>query len=113
MSCKFEIYKILKVGAASKSHCINRTEDWIVQKLENTFANEKDAVDFLRQSTKTTPEFILQAEYITDSDKREEFLTTFLSQDKYLIYRRYFIGKPPKSKIINQLLTNKINVVQL
>lgn len=106
---EFHVFKINTFGSASGSHAINRDEDWVV-KLEETFDSKEKAIEFIRNSTKSLPEFVILSHGKSEEEKLE-FLDKFLCEDMYLVKNRYFLGMPPIDRIVKHLKLDKIKVV--
>jgi len=62
------------------------------------FQDLEEAKEYVRMKNRYTPEFVLQSENITGT-QREELLDKFSFGKDYLLKRRYFINPLPKREI--------------
>lgn len=107
------VYQIATVPYGGSAFATNRSETWIVEVSEECSSPE-EANRVMREKCRASPEFRRLAVTITgpDADQRKaEFLEEFCTSDKYLLERRYFVGRPPVQKIQDLLQSNRITVI--
>ena len=110
MSAILTIYRIFTLTISDNKYKINRDEEWIIKKVNGDF-NESDAISYIiNQSLEHTdlPKFIFNL----SGEERTKAINDFcFNDDKYLKYRRFFIGYPPIDQIVNELKNDGIKIL--
>lgn len=101
-----KVYFLEKYSSLTNAYKTSREETWS-WKTDKTFDNESDASEYMREKNRYTPEFVLVAEGI-NGVKREELLTRFCFDDKYLLKKRYFVEPLPNDKLKEEIKNNYI-----
>ena len=108
----FEIYRIYTTCAPNNEYKINRHEEWTTSFVKK-FDSLEEAKIFVIEKNKEHSELPNFSYNIKDECKKKEFYEQFcFSNDKYLKYRRFFIGKPPIKQIENELKKDGIKIVK-
>jgi len=117
---KISVYRIKVYSEGSNSHSTARDERWEVIKHDEEYEclpNAKVAIINLSRQHTELPNFIQSWKETKIEDRAvtlEDLIDGFcFSDDKYLKYRRFFIGVPLIRQIQQQLRTEGINVIRL
>lgn len=89
----YQVYKLLRYGASSGSHAINRGETWEFKKV-GEFATKDTAKQFIKDQTENVPAFKRLVNLDDTPEQYLAFLEEFCFGDKYVHQNDYFIGKP-------------------
>jgi hypothetical protein len=91
----FDIYRIYTRTTPDNRYKINRDEDWTTAKVK-TFDKYEDAEEYVIDNSMQHTEMVRFTHSIKNTDAKEDFKKRFcFTEDKYMVYRRYFIGLPP------------------
>jgi hypothetical protein len=90
----FEVYQLRVYPCEDNRYAVGRQETWQLAR-SRTFDNKEDATEYIFNSTIIhVPEFTNLALGLT-GDQRLAFAQAFCFDDeRYLKYRRFFLGKP-------------------
>jgi hypothetical protein len=95
----FLIYKFMVSSSGNNAYAVERSENRIVQ-YDTDFKSADDAMDYIRNKTLIhVPELNNLLLGLSAENKANAINQFCFFDDRYLVYRRYFIGKPPISKI--------------
>lgn len=112
MNQNVDIYKISTYdGFAGNAYNTNRHEDWIVSKCK-WFDNMESAMEFVRYMSILHTDLLLFVGTLTGLDKSKYINDFCFDDDKYLRYRRFFIGPPPLKEIKASLKHNGIQIIK-
>jgi hypothetical protein len=96
----FQVYYLEKYPITTNAFSVSRTEQWEFKK-DKQFESEEEAKIYIKNKTKSLPDFVLYAEGFI-GDKRNELLDKFCFSDDFLLKNKYFL-EPCKDKIIKKL----------
>jgi hypothetical protein len=112
-----QVYKIETFPAGNNHFGINRNENWSIIK-DKEFENIDDAKEYVIIKSRLVTElpiFIISyrlLEMENNSNDETKFINDFcFDDDKYIKYRRYFIGYPPIDKIKESLKNDGIHIL--
>jgi hypothetical protein len=107
----FDVYTIDTFPASSNHYALSRGENWQTR-LVQTFSTLADAENYVID--KTMAETILATFTVTAHDAQDKMRIIRLfcfDDDQYLHYRRYFVGKPPVTRIQEALVKQGVTLV--
>ena len=103
-----QVYYLEKYPITSNAYTISRSEQWEFIK-DRIFDSIEEAKQYIRDKTKTNPEFVIYSHGF-DNEKKLELLEKFCFTDNYVHKIRYFL-EPCKEKIIEKLEKDGIKIV--
>lgn len=106
-----EIYKIVTHNTFNNAYFTNRDETWVIKK-DKQFKYEETAKKYIKEMSKQRTDMInFAGEFLNNKEALDEFAEQFcFTNDIYMPYRRFFIGKPNLKKIKESLTKQGINV---
>jgi hypothetical protein len=109
---EYEIYR-LQVFDLMKNHFqTDREESWTIVKEERSFSDLQLARDYVVQQSRIHTDLPIYIYGISSTKEKSDVIEQFcFTNDRYMIYRRFFIGYPPVDKIRKALVTAGINVL--
>jgi len=106
-----DVYRINTLDTKTNKYSIGREQHWIVRK-DKEFNDEKSAKLYVVEKSKIFTDCIAllgSKSMKLDQTKKNEYYNDFCFNDeKYLLYRRFFLGYPPINEIKRLLRTNGI-----
>lgn len=107
---KVKVSKIETYEEGLNSHCTNRSDVWNIVN-DREFDTMEEAREYVIEQNRKLTDFIICSRTLTDIEK-EQFAIDFSFGDRHCHMCRYFIGKPPKSKIASLLNKDGIKVIK-
>ena len=114
----FPVYKIQVIDLPKNHYQTDRSEHWVPQ-LDKTFSTLEEAkAHIISQSRIHTdlPNYLVDLKGpkgLKEVEVKTEIINKFcFEDDRYLIYRRYFLGPPPIAEISRALKTSGIHVIK-
>lgn len=114
-----EVYKIQIFNEGSNAYGVARDERWEL-KLDTTFDNLVEAKEYIRQQSRQSTNlcnFLQQLRETKEEDRKiteVQFIDDFcFNDDKYLKYRRFFIGQPDTKLLFKELKNDGIVVKKI
>lgn len=105
----YQVYRLAVFDAQGNSHAIGiRHEERILMK-DLIFENDSDAREYVRRQNRMHSDLPIRLISLS-IDERDEFVDRFCFGDEFWSERRYFLGKPPVAKIIDELRLDGIRV---
>lgn len=102
------VYRIDISQTHGNAYFVNRDETWEIS-FHKEFETAELAREFVTDMNFKMPEFTIMRLNMTAEDEIE-FRKTFMDNPKYLHKIRWFVGVPPKKKIIEALQLYGYNV---
>ena len=106
----YKIYCIYTFQNSDNSYTVSRDENWVPRLVTNllTLAEAKQYVIEKSRLVTDLPLFLVNM----DNSKKDAFIEQFcFDDDKYLKYRRFFIGYPPIDKIKDALKKDGVKIL--
>jgi hypothetical protein len=116
----YQIYRIQTFDEGSNSYITARDQRWVTR-LDSEFNNLQEAREYIEEKSRQhtdLPIFLDTHRKTILNDPNacslEDFIEKFLfTEDKYLKYRRFFIGKPPLKLIQKALEADGIRCMKI
>jgi hypothetical protein len=109
-SHKIRVYRILTFeGTEGNAYTVNRSEDWMV-KMDKCFDSVEEAKAYVKAQSIQHTDLLLFGHHLAGQE-REAYMNDFcFDDDRYLRFRRYFLGPPPVQAIKKALQNAGIKV---
>jgi hypothetical protein len=92
----YKVYQITMWDTYGNSHGVNRDETWGYRELRS-FTTEAEATNYSNELNLSLPDY--KNMMPSNKSQFDAFAGAFLTEDRYLKYRRYFVGVPPMREI--------------
>jgi hypothetical protein len=106
----FLVYRLRTLGMGTNAYGVARDEQWRFEK-DKKFDDPNEAQQYIIEQSRLhteLPRFLVD---VSDVDKNDFIWQFCFSNDVYLKYRRFFLGKPPVLQMEKALKTDGIQVV--
>jgi len=112
----YQVYRIDTYSASKNSHHVDRSESWVARK-DKAFSTEEDAKQYIRERSLIHTElvnFLTKGMKMVEGDEREKIIDAFcFSDDKFMKYRRFFLGLVPVKAVIEALKKDGVEVIKV
>lgn len=92
----YKVYQITMWDTYGNSHGVNRDETWKYRMLRS-FTSETEAINYANKLNLNLPDY--KNMMPRDKSQIDAFANAFLTDDRYIKYRRFFVGIPPMHEI--------------
>jgi len=106
----YTVYHIITVPSQTNAFTTGRLETWTLKKY-NTYSSLEEARQVVLDGNIRHSDLLIFADKLCGPE-RESFYQQFcFDDDKYLAYRRFFLGKPKFSQLKQAIVDQGINVL--
>jgi len=96
----YKVYQITTWDTNGNAFGVNRDETWGYRELRS-FGSESEAIKYANNLNLCLPDY--KNMLPNDKSQIDAFAEAFLTEKKYLKYRKYFVGVPPMREIAHCL----------
>jgi len=107
----FQVFKIDTYDIKGNTYGVGREESWIARK-NKSFETEKEAKEYIRKQSLIHTDlinFLTKGMGILESKEKEDMIEKFcFTEDRFLLYRRFFLGYVPEKEIRRALKASNL-----